>query len=190
MPDAPRGPYWPLPDDTLFFYSHGRGEPEFIGLSNHAESEFYAPHPLLEGNPLVAFKSNEHHFIAHKTLVLEDFEWIRGAPSAMVAKRRGSPRGERQPDGTYRRIVLRDRWSDYHRYRVMLDGLRLKFALDEFAALLERTEDRHLAENSPRDWEWGCRDARGGYTGLNLLGRAIMRVRSEQHGVWATGRAL
>lgn len=83
--------------------------------------------------------------------------------------------------------MLRARWREYHRYRVMLDGLRLKFALRELAALLERTGERWLAEDSPSDFEWGCRNAQGGYTGLNLLGRAIMRVRAERRGLWIPG---
>ena len=170
-------PFAPLPDDTLFFYSYRRGDPAYRGLSNFATSPFQAPHPLLAEHPLVWFETSEHWFNANKTEDLDDFEWIRRAPSPMIAKRRGGPRGENG-----RRITLRARWAEHHRYWVMLDGLRHKFTLPAFAALLESTGERVLAEDSPTDFEWGCRDAAGGYSGLNLLGRAEMRVRRERRG--------
>ena len=61
----------------------------------------------------------------------------------------------------------------------MLTVLRAKFAVPELRELLLSTGDRILAEDSPRDFVWGCRDPAGGYTGQNLLGRALMRVRDE-----------
>jgi ribA/ribD-fused uncharacterized protein len=152
-----------LPADTLFFYSHGRGDPDYGDLSNFGESVFWAPHPLRE-SVMVCFGTNEHHFNAHKTLNADDFDWIVAASTPMQAKRRGSRRGERG-----RRIMLRPDWQHRHRYHVMLAGLRLKFALPGPRALLLSTGERHLAEDSPRDFEWGCRDRRGGWTGLNLL---------------------
>ena len=177
MTAEPHGPFWPLPDNTAFFYSSGRGDQAFEGLSNFARSPFMAPHPLLPGNPLVEFQTVEHYFNAHKTLDLDDFEWIRTAPSPMVAKRRGSRRGENG-----RHITLRDGWEHKVRYQVMLEALRFKYQLPEFRELLLSTGDRHLAEDSPRDHEWGCRDRNGGYTGRNLLGRALMKVRDELRG--------
>lgn len=174
MAEVERGPYWPLPDDTAFFYSARRGDPALRGLSNFGDSPFSAPHPLIPEHPLVEFGTMEHYFNAHKTLNLFDFEWIRIAPTPRIAKLRGSRWGE---DG--RRITLRDEWERRVRYHVMLAGLRLKFALPEFAVLLDSTGDRMLAEDSPSDYEWGCRDAQGGYTGKNLLGRAQIKVRDE-----------
>jgi predicted NAD-dependent protein-ADP-ribosyltransferase YbiA (DUF1768 family) len=41
------------------------------------------------------------------------------------------------------------------------------------------THPRPLAEDSPSDFVWGCRDPQGGYGGQNLLGLALMRVRAE-----------
>jgi len=172
---AARGPFWPLPDDTVFFYSVRRGDPEYRGLSNFAHAGFRAPHPLLPDHSLVEFATVEHYFNAQKTLDLDDFEWIRTAPDATTAKRRGSKWGEGG-----RRITLRSDWEHRHRYHVMLEALRYKFALPEFVVLLDSTGDRTLAEDSPRDYEWGCRDERGGYEGRNLLGRALMRVRAER----------
>ncbi len=36
-----------------------------------------------------------------------------------------------------------------------------------------------MAEDSPWDFEWGVRDAHGGYDGQNLLGGALILVREE-----------
>jgi predicted NAD-dependent protein-ADP-ribosyltransferase YbiA (DUF1768 family) len=36
------------------------------------------------------------------------------------------------------------------------------------------THPRPLAEDSPSDFVWGCRDPQGGYGGQNLLGLALM----------------
>jgi hypothetical protein len=38
---------------------------------------------------------------------------------------------------------------------------------------------RPLAENSPSDFLWGCRDPQGEYGGQNSLGLALMQVRAE-----------
>ena len=65
------------------------------------------------------------------------------------------------------------------RARIMLTVVRAKFAVPELRDLLLCTGDRILAEDSPRDFVWGCRDRKGAYTGQNLLGRALMRVRDE-----------
>ena len=61
----------------------------------------------------------------------------------------------------------------------MLCALRGKFALEPYRSMLLLTHDRPLAEDSPTDFIWGCRDADGGYSGRNLLGLALMRVRDE-----------
>ncbi len=61
----------------------------------------------------------------------------------------------------------------------MLCGLRGKFALEPYRSLLLLTHPRPLAEDSPTDYVWGCRDPQGGYNGENLLGLALMQVRDE-----------
>ena len=38
---------------------------------------------------------------------------------------------------------------------------------------------RPLAEDSPTDFVWGCRDPHGGHNGHNLLGQGLMQVREE-----------
>ena len=61
----------------------------------------------------------------------------------------------------------------------MLTGLRVKFAHPEWRAELLATGVDDIAEDSPTDFIWGIRDASGGFTGRNLLGKALMRVRHE-----------
>jgi len=77
-----------------------------------------------------------------------------------------------------RDVALPADW-DQLRLLVMLDVVRAKFAAESLHELLLSTGDHVLAEDSPYDPVWGCRDRRGGYTGQNLLGRALMRVRDE-----------
>ena len=61
----------------------------------------------------------------------------------------------------------------------MLCALRGKFALEPYRSGLLLTHPRPLAEDSPSDFVWGCRDPDGGHSGRNLLGLALMRVRDE-----------
>ena len=77
-------------------------------------------------------------------------------------------------------------WSE-KRYEIMLNGLRLKFNQNEnLKKKLILTNNKNLYEASPYDRIWGI-----GYTktnalktdkskyGLNLLGKALMELRSE-----------
>jgi hypothetical protein len=50
-----------------------------------------------------------------------------------------------------------------------------------FASCCSPPRDRILAEDSSYDSVWRCRDPARGYTGQNLLGRALMRIRDELH---------
>ena len=60
-----------------------------------------------------------------------------------------------------------------------MHALRGKFAFEPYRSALLLTHPRPLAENSPSDFAWGCRDTQGGYGGQNLLGLALMQVRAE-----------
>jgi predicted NAD-dependent protein-ADP-ribosyltransferase YbiA (DUF1768 family) len=61
----------------------------------------------------------------------------------------------------------------------MLCGLRGKFALEPYRSALLLTHPHPLAEDSPTDFIWGCRDAQGAYNGHNLLGLALIQVREK-----------
>lgn len=58
-------------------------------------------------------------------------------------------------------------------------ALRGKFELEPYRSGLLLTHPRPLAEDSPTDFVWGCRDPHGGHDGQNLLGMALMQVRAE-----------
>jgi ribA/ribD-fused uncharacterized protein len=148
---------------TIYFWS-GRGG-QFESFSNFAITPFAMPswqHP----SEIVTFPSGEHAFQAAKARTITEHERIRLAASPLAAKRLG------------RRASLSASW-DQQRRIVMLTVLRAKFAVPELGQLLLSTGDRLIAEDSPYDPAWGCRDHAGGYAGENLLGRALMRVRDE-----------
>lgn len=148
---------------TIYFWS-GRDGP-YEAFSNFAATPFVMPAWHAELGD-VEFPSGEHAFQAAKAATADDHERIRLARTPMAAKQLG------------RRVALPADWT-VRRTHVMLAVVRAKFARGELRALLLETEDALLAEDSPYDAVWGCRDRAGGYTGANLLGRALMRARDE-----------
>lgn len=156
---------WDQPD-TIYFWS-GRGG-QFAQFSNFAHTPF-AMRSWRDPSQLVLYPSGEHAFQAAKAGSLSEHEQIRQAPTPLAAKRLG------------RNASLPENW-DIRRRIVMLTLLRAKFARPDLSELLLCTGERLLAEDSPYDAVWGCRDKAGGYTGQNLLGRALMRVRDELRG--------
>jgi N-glycosidase YbiA len=117
-------------------------------------------------NDRVPVRSVEHWFQACKATSRQQFDLIMGCGSAAAAKRAG------------RETELRPDWEQV-KFEVMLRALRGKFALDPFRSGVLLTHPRPLAEDSPSDFVWGCRDPEGGHGGQNLLGLALMRVRDE-----------
>ena len=146
-------------DDVVRFYA---GSP----FSNFARSPIWLPCPL-DDDVLVEHPTVEHAFQAAKATSWPDFRRVWLAPTPAEAKRVG--RWE---------ITARPDWPS-HRFHAMLAALRAKYRIPRFREALLATGDRPLAEDSPSDFEWGARDGRGGYTGRNYLGRALMRVRDE-----------
>jgi ribA/ribD-fused uncharacterized protein len=156
----PSGPPWTA-TDTVYFY----GGP----LSNFAATPglrlpfgYHGHHE----NDRVPVRTLEHWFQACKTTSRQQFDMILACGSAQAAKHAG------------RQTELRPDWEQV-KFQVMLCGLRGKFALEPYRSLLLLTHPRPLAEDSPTDFEWGCRDTGGGYNGQNLLGLALMQVREE-----------
>jgi N-glycosidase YbiA len=148
---------------TIYFWSGRRGR--FESFSNFAPTPFAMP-AWHDRALIVQFATGEHAFQAAKARTATDHERIRLAGTPLEAKRAG------------RRVALPADW-DHRRAHVMLAVVRAKFAVPELRDLLLSTGDRSLAEDSPYDSLWGCRDRFGGYTGQNLLGRALMRVRAD-----------
>jgi N-glycosidase YbiA len=149
---------WDGPDVVRFY----AGSP----FSNFARSPIWLPCPL-DSDVLVEHPTVEHAFQAAKATTWPDFRRVWLAPTPAEAKRIG--RWE---------ITARPDWPS-HRFHAMLAALRAKYRIPRFREALLATGDRPLAEDSPSDFEWGARDGRGGYTGCNYLGRALMRVRDE-----------
>lgn len=145
----------PPPGMALF-----RGGP----LGNFASSPITLACPHT-GDPL-SYPTVEHYFQASKAQTLDEHLLVSSQPSAKLAKRAG------------RRVALRPDWEDV-KMDVMLTALRAKFSQPPFAAALLATGEDVIAENSPTDFEWGVRDATGGFAGQNQLGRLLMQVRDE-----------
>ena len=136
-------------------------ENEYAFLSN-----FY-PSPVQENG--VTYPTIEHYFQAQKTTVPFERAAIVNAATPGQAKREG------------RRITLRKDWERV-KDDVMLQGLRLKFALPELAEKLIATGDAELIEGTTwHDNIWGncscpqCEDI----PGQNKLGKLLMKVREE-----------
>lgn len=153
-------PPWDAPD-TVYFY----GGP----LSNFAATPglrlafgYYGHHEP----DRVPVASVEHWFQACKATSRQQFDLILRSATPAIAKQSG------------RRTDLRADWPQV-RFDVMRFALAGKFALEPYRSALLLTGLRPLAEDSPHDFIWGCRDADGGHTGENLLGLALMHVRGS-----------
>ena len=110
---------------TIRFYLKGPEEYRF--LSNFFPSPF-----TLDG---VRYESNEHYFQSQKALDPEEAEWVRSAPTALEAKRRG------------RKVVLRSDWPTA-KLEVMARGLWAKFTQNpDLRARLIATGDAILGEH-------------------------------------------
>ena len=117
-------------------------------------------------NDRVPVRSVEHFFQACKATSRRKFDLILACNTAAAAKRAG------------RETELRPDWEQV-KFEVMLCALRGKFTLEPYRAALLLTHPRPIAEDSATDFIWGARDRDGGYTGQNLLGLALIRVRDE-----------
>lgn len=123
-------------------------------------SNFYEAATVFEG---VTYPTSEHAFQAAKSLHSGDREAIRNAPTPRQAKRMG------------KQVKLREDWEEV-KYEVMLTCLRSKFERGDLRARLLATWKEPLEEgNTWGDRTWGVVDG----VGENLLGKALMQVRSE-----------
>jgi ribA/ribD-fused uncharacterized protein len=113
--------------------------------------------------------SREAYFQACKATDRDTFLRILAA-TPKQAKRLGGPGGI---------VTLREDWPQI-RYAVMLTFNRIQWRLDGWRELLLMTGEHTLAERSPYDAEWGCKEKNGGrLVGRNLLGICHMQVRHE-----------
>lgn len=134
---------------------------EFAFLSNF--------HPSLITVDGIMFPTVEHLFQAAKTVSLVEREKIAAAVTPGQAKRLG------------RNVMLCDNWEEI-KDDVMLNALRLKFAILPLREKLLATGDEELVEgNTWHDNTWGncscdrCKDIEG----QNKLGKMLMQIREE-----------
>jgi len=128
-------------------------------------SNFWAGPYIIDGK---SWPTTEHYFAAMKTLDPLAQEKIRDAITPGLAKKLG------------REVVLRDDW-DQIKFDVMLTALRAKFS-DLYPVLKDKlisTGENDIYEDSPYDHVWGTGRRGSIGNGQNLLGKALMQVRSE-----------
>ena len=114
----------------------------------------------------VPVASDRARFQACKATSRAQFDVILASGSPAIAKRAG------------RQTELRADWEQV-KCQVMLAALRGKFALEPYRSALLLTHPRALAENSPEDFVWGCRDARAATRARTCSAWRCMRVRDE-----------
>jgi len=148
-----------------------RGENDFL-------SNFHIlQNPIHFGN--LIFKTSEHFFAAHKSLIYEERVWIASLPEAREAKWAGSPKGYKG-----RKIHLREDWDDDDvKWSVMYLALMMKYTSNyNLAAKLMNTAPQQLVEgNRWHDNYWGdcfC-DGCSHKEGKNILGLMHMHIRDK-----------
>lgn len=135
---------------NIRFYLKGPEEYRFL-------SNFYPSPFTLDG---IRYESNEHYFQSQKALDPEKAAWVRAAPTALEAKRRG------------RRVPLRADWQTA-RLEVMARGIWAKFTQNpDLKTRLLATGDAILGEH-PRAFR-----GKGAATG-KAVGGILMDVREK-----------
>lgn len=163
--------------DYALFLDPDPDQPGVLG--NECLSQWYPSEMVLDG---VRFPTAEHYMMWRKARVFGDSEVERlllADDSPAVAKQLG------------RRVRnFRSEVWDRHRFDVVVEGSIAKFEQNEtLRNYLLATGERVLAEASPVDNIWGigfaANDPRAKdpmqWTGLNLLGFALMTVRDRLH---------
>jgi len=137
-------------------------------------SNFVGDHMMIE-HPWTGIEARyetvEHWFQANKANNPAEHEEVRMAFTPGKAKEIGQ------------RVSIWSNW-DSIKYDVMLRGLRHKFDSDRWRKVLLSTGDRYIAEDSPTDAIWGIYNPElDDFSGMNLLGLALMQLRDELRGI-------
>jgi ribA/ribD-fused uncharacterized protein len=123
-------------------------------------SNFHLAPVIMDG---LTFKTAEHAFMYQKSTDPEYHQQILEAKTPATAKRLG------------KKCVLRPDWDSY-RTEAMYRAVSAKFKDPWLALKLEETGTAFLEEtNTWKDTYWGVCNG----LGKNMLGRILMRVRSE-----------
>lgn len=111
--------------------------------------------------------SVEHPYQAKKCYKLEEFDAIWQTVRSKDARELGQ------------KIEMRPDWAEV-RADVMYECVLAKFLQHkDLRDQLIDTGNEELIEDSPADWYWGCGNDG---TGQNMLGKILMKVRSELQG--------
>ena len=131
--------------------------------------------PFKENN--IEFQSTEHYLMFHKAVLMADAVMANAIVKAATPKRA-------KELGRQVRNWDEEKWEK-HREQIMYDGILLKCrAHPDIAKLLLETGSKVIAEASPYDKIWGIglraemAMMKKKFNGLNLLGKALMNVRS------------
>lgn len=142
--------------ETIYFYSNH--EDPYGCFSNFSRHGFN-----LDGK---YWPTSEHYFQAQKLLDEAAREVVRLQKSPKLAAEAG--RDRKKP--------LRKDWEEV-KDEIMHRAVLAKFqSHPDIKAILLGTAEKLLVENAPGDYYWGC-GADG--SGLNMLGKILMQVRSE-----------
>ncbi|MBN9389504.1 MAG: NADAR family protein [Chloroflexi bacterium] len=142
--------------ETIYFYSNH--EDPYGCFSNFSRHGF-----TLDGK---YWPTSEHYFQAQKFVDEPTREQVRLQKSPKLAAEAG--RDRKKP--------LRKDWEEV-KDEIMYRAVLAKFqAHTDIKAILLGTGEKPLVENAPGDYYWGC-GADG--SGLNMLGKILVRVRSE-----------
>lgn len=154
---------------STYFYSHTKG-------NYRCFSNFYPVKFVDTDN--VEYVNSEQYLMKEKARIMGDHETevkIMKCTKPSDAKALGRKVSNFKPD----------LW-DIHKYGVMVSALRHKFTQNpELAKVLRNTGSTTIAEASPIDKIWGIGLSESsakkgvGWQGENLLGKALMQVRSE-----------
>ena len=142
--------------EPVFFYA---GDNEF-----HCFSNFHRSPIDLDGKN---WPTVEHYYQAQKATSEPGQEEIRLAASPGLAKRLAQ-----------KLVIDREKWEKV-KFEVMLKALRVKYADPQLKSILLSTGERPIYEDSPIDRIWGTGTLKGTGPGRNLLGQALMQVRTE-----------
>lgn len=139
----------------IYFYSGSDEYSEFSNFSNFGFTE--------KGKD---YKTMEHYFHSKKSMDYEYAEFIRTAPRAIDAYRRGKSKD----------FPI---WPDWDRMQlhVMRKGLKLKFDQNpHLKRMLINTGDRPIIHETKSHYFWG-QDLKG--KGENMLGKMMMELREK-----------
>lgn len=146
---------------TIYFYS--TLEKPYGVFSN-----FYKSPIVIEG---ITWKTTEHYFQAAK-FFNTDPDWAIEIAKVKTAK-------EAAKMGRSREHPIDPNWESI-KDNIMLEALRAKFTQhSDLKQVLLSTGDSEIVEKTTHDYYWGCGTNK---TGLNMLGKLLVKVRSELNG--------